>query len=230
MDGTRHDLLAGPGFAQDQDIGIGLSDLADETAHLLNALALAHQQPQQRLTLVMDLLFRVQGDKRLTKVQMSGKGFIRKRCLGHTDKVAIGQRYLGQGDERGAGILLEQRAQGTIHQLADQHPLQGTRGFDGHVEIRLGDLLPRHTHEGEHCTQLLAPSDIRIHYQHAHCHHIHPSSPTVFILPPPPRGRGQCTRRTKCQNSGALSKTVAPECVLASIAATDVAIRRGLPQ
>ena len=30
------------------------------------------------------------------------------------------------------------------------------------------------------------------------------------------------TRRTNCQNSGALSKTVAPECVLASIAATRV--------
>ncbi len=47
MDGAGHHLLAGTRFAEDQHVGIGLCHLADEPTHLLDPLALAHQQAQQ---------------------------------------------------------------------------------------------------------------------------------------------------------------------------------------
>ena len=88
VDGTGHHLLAGPGFPQDQHVGVGLRHLADEAAHLLDPLPFAHQQAQQRLALVVELVTGMEGDERLAEVQVTGQGLIGERRFGHPDEVA----------------------------------------------------------------------------------------------------------------------------------------------
>lgn len=103
MDSASHHLFTGAGLAEDQHVGIGLGHLADEAAYLLDPLPFTHQQAQQGLTLVMGLLTRMQGDERLTEVQMTGEGFIGKGRERDPDKVAVGQIGLNQREEGGTG-------------------------------------------------------------------------------------------------------------------------------
>ena len=124
MDGARHHLLAGTRFTEDQHVGIGLGHLADEPTHLLDPLALAHQQPQQRLSLVVGLLTRMEGDEGLAKVQMAGQGFVGEGRLGHSDEVAVGEVGIHQRQERHPGESGQQLAQRAAVEGTGQHPLQ----------------------------------------------------------------------------------------------------------
>ena len=218
VDGASHHLLAGSGLTEDQYVGVGLGHLADETAHLLDAPPLAHQQAQQGLTLVVGLMTGMQGDEGLAEVQMTGEGLIGKGRLGHPDEVAATMARRHQGEEGQTRMGGKQLTQGALAQFPGQNPLQGPGSLDGHIEIALHHLLPGDPHEGEHSPQLLAPHIIGINKQHTHSHPIHiftPDAKLLFfkcLLKP----ISHCViRGTKCQNSGGLSKLVASSRTLA---------------
>ncbi|MOA05113.1 hypothetical protein D3C78_1246950 [compost metagenome] len=225
MDSAGHHLLAGTGLPQDQHVGIGLRDLADEATHRLDPLALAHQQSQQGLPLVVLLLARVQGDEGLAEMQLASQGLVSEGLVRAADEVAVGVIGLYQGEKRDAGEGGQQFSERTFHQLTGQDPLQRTGRFDGHIEFGFYHLLPGDPHEREHSTQLLTSPFIGIDKQYPHRHHIHLSyhlkpsccfSVLIIIIFSvccyfrADRDRhARHVRRTKCQNYGALSKAVA---------------------
>ena len=108
MNGSRHHLFAGPGFAQDQHVGIFVRHLLDQATYTLDSIALADQQPQQGLTMFTALQGRMHGGKRLAEMEQTGHLLIGTRRLDDPDKIA-GRRLARRGtDKRNTRIGREQ--------------------------------------------------------------------------------------------------------------------------